>query len=127
MIRVRSSSAASSGVSDDVHAGDEAGHAGRGVREPCGLQDLGDAVERAEHERVLPGVAGQAAQRPGRHDQQHRRDREPDRQEVQDRHPLEEVLDQEERRAPDGGDAEQEQRRRAGTYGGTPSRRRAAS
>ena len=46
----------------DVHPGDEAGDAGRGVRQPGGLQDLRDAVEAAEHDRLPARLAAEPAE-----------------------------------------------------------------
>ena len=46
VIRLCSSRAANSGVATTYMPGDEAGHAGRGVREAGGLQDLRDAVQQ---------------------------------------------------------------------------------
>ena len=40
---------------DDVQPGDEARHAGRGVGQPDGLQDLGDAVQQAEQDPAQQG------------------------------------------------------------------------
>ena len=49
------------GRAHDVHPGDEAGHAGRGVRQPGGLQDLRDAVDASdEHARGAARSRGSA-------------------------------------------------------------------
>ena len=101
----------------DVHPGDEAGHAGRGLGEPGRLEDLRDAVEAAEHHGLAARLAGEPAEGARREeDQGEARDREPDRQEVEGRHPLEEVVDQEEGRAPAGGDRQQRRLSRGASY-----------
>ena len=101
MIRVRSSDGGEQRRRDDVHAGDEAGHARRGVGEPDGLQDLRDAVERARGRPPARRASAESRSSAGRDDeQQHGGDREPQRQEVDRRHPVEQVVDQEERRCP---------------------------
>ena len=107
----------------DVHAGDEARDAGGGVCQPSRLQDLRAAVETAEHHGLAARLAREPAERTRREeDQGDAGDREPDRQEVEGGDPLEEVVDQEEGRAPARGDRQQrrgrEQRRTTRRGGG---------
>ena len=87
---------------DDVHAGDEAGDAGRRVRQAGRLQDLRDPVEQPEHDRVPPRLRREPARAPAVRPATITTagDREADGQEVEGRDPVEEVLDQEERAAP---------------------------
>ena len=103
----------------DIHPGDEARDGGRRLRQSCGLQDLGDAVEAPEDDGLAPRLAAEPAQRAGgQEDHRRARDREPDGEEVERRHPGQQVVDQEERRAPARGDAQERcGREQGGTTG----------
>ena len=91
----------------DVHPGDEPRDAGSRRGEPGGLHDLGDPVEGAEDDGVPHAVARQADRLRGDQQDRDRGDREPHGQEVEHGHPVEQVVDQEERRPPARGDREQ--------------------
>jgi hypothetical protein len=78
------------------------------MRQPDGLQDLGDAVDDAESEPDHPLVPAEAPDvRPEDHQHQHGGDGEPHREEVRGRDRLDEVADEEERRPHRGEQDEQ--------------------
>ena len=83
-----------------------------------GLQHLRDAVEHAEHHpdpQLAPAEGeGLAAEQ---HEHDDRGDAEPHGEEVGRRHVLDEVVDQEERRAPHGRDGDEQERGEPGVPG----------
>ena len=102
MIRVRSSTAAKSGVATTYMPVMKPDTLAGGVGESGGLQDLRDAVQAAEDDArggATRRTAGRSA-RGATRTSSDRRDREAHREEVEGRHPVEQVVDQEERAAP---------------------------
>ena len=98
----------------DVGSGDEARHGCRRRREALGLEDLCQAVERAEpdSDEHLPAAQG-AHGSPEDDEHDDGRKAEAHREEVDRRDRLDEVADEEEGRAPHGGERDEQQRGQA--------------
>ena len=120
-MRACSSTRAEQRREHDVHAGDEARH--RGGRSSAGRRSAAPARRRRRGRAATPlrrSTAVSARHRARRESQTATAAmREADGEEVGDRHALDDVLEQEERRAPDRGDRQQAERA-TGSSGGPP-------
>jgi hypothetical protein len=100
---------------DDVRAGDEAGDGRRRRCKPLGLRDLGQPVERPQPHADRHLATVERSHRPPERDEHDGGgDREAHGEEVDGWEGLHQVVDEEERRAPDRGQGDEQERGEAG-------------